>query len=83
MKPGEFTICDCRMAFWCGDRRDGQALKCPLRRQATSQRDIVHPPRRKITDVLGGWMRNGWTWGRVQLRPGRAGSPPPISNGFR
>jgi len=29
----------------------------------------------------GGWGRNGWTRGRGQLRPGRAGSP--ISGGFQ
>ena len=41
-----------------------------LRGQTRSQRDIVHPAQWKIASVLGGWMRNGWTRGRVQRRPG-------------
>jgi len=55
---------------WSGDQRRGEASRCMLRGQTRSQRDIVHPAQWKIASVLGGWMRNGWTRGRVQRRPG-------------
>jgi hypothetical protein len=36
------AICDLQRAWWCGDQRNAHASKCLLRRQTTSQRDIVH-----------------------------------------